>query len=45
MSSPAQDLAQMLSDARVVVLITEAHPDGLVLDLADSVATMEDDES
>ncbi len=36
MSSPAQDLTKMLSDPRVVILITEAHPDGLVLYPADT---------
>jgi hypothetical protein len=45
MSSPAQDLAHMLSDARVVILITEAHPDGLVLHPTNNTVTVQDDES
>jgi hypothetical protein len=44
MSSTAQDLAELLRDAEVVILITEAHPDGLILHPADSTVAVEDDE-
>jgi hypothetical protein len=45
MSSSAQDLAQLLSEARVVILVTGAHPDGLVLHPGDTTGAVENDES
>jgi len=36
---PTEDLAEILHEARVVILVTEVHPVGLILHLTDATAT------